>query len=77
MALEPAPPDGYVSEAQVAAIAKELTGSDSVITPSSRQPKHQIKTEKLRSLGMVFGGGPLLQETVAQLVAHYTPQKPT
>jgi hypothetical protein len=34
--------------------------------PSS--PKHEIVTEKLRRLGMTFGGQPLLVETIRQLL---------
>src|SRR5439155_6308247 len=44
--------DRYVAEEQVARIAKELTGSPSVIADLKRGPKHQIDTNKIRSLGM-------------------------
>lgn len=59
--------DRYIAEQEVAAIAKELTGSDSVIADLGKSPKHQIETGKLRALGMTFGGRPLLQETIRQL----------
>lgn len=60
--------DMYVSEEQVARIAREMTGSASVISDTNRGPKHQIDTTKIRSLGMTFGGEALLRQTVAELV---------
>ncbi len=60
--------DGYVSEEQVAEIAKELTGSRSEIARHNRGPKHQIETKKLRGLGMRFGGEALVRRTVEELV---------
>ena len=60
--------DFYIAEQHVARIAKELTGSASAIADLNRGPKHQIETGKLRSLGMKFGGEPLLRRTVAELV---------
>jgi nucleoside-diphosphate-sugar epimerase len=60
--------DRYVAEEEVARVAKELTGSASVIASLNRGPKHQIDTRKLRELGMTFGGEPLLRRTVAELV---------
>lgn len=64
--------DIYVSEERVARIARELTGSRSDIAALNRGPKHQIDTTKIRSLGMTFGGEPLLRSTVADLVAAVT-----
>ena len=61
--------DRYVSEYEVATIAKRLSGSRSTIHGEPTSPKNQIVTEKLRSLGMEFGGDLLLQQTVQQLVA--------
>jgi len=52
----------------VAMLAKEVSGSTSQIVGESKQPKHQIVTDKIRALGMEFGGDELLRETVAQLV---------
>ena len=66
--------DRYVSEEEVARIAKELTGSKSVIADTNRGPKNQIVTTKLRGLGMTFGGEKLLRETVAELVAAWRPK---
>lgn len=60
--------DRYVSEYEVAAIARRLTGSDSRIEGEAPVPKHEIVTEKLRSLGMAFGGAELLESTIAELV---------
>jgi nucleoside-diphosphate-sugar epimerase len=60
--------DMYVAEEQVAAIAKELTASASVISDLNRGPKNQIDTSKIRKLGMTFGGEKLLRRTVEQLV---------
>lgn len=60
--------DRYVSEQEVARIARELTGSGSEIADLNRGPKHQIETGKLRGLGMTFGGEALLRRTVQELV---------
>jgi nucleoside-diphosphate-sugar epimerase len=61
--------DRYVSEQEVAHIAKELSGSRSTIADLNKGPKHQIKTDKIRTLGMTFGGEPLLRQTVAELIS--------
>ena len=60
--------DKYVSELEVATIAKELSGSKSQILGEPKQPKHQIVTEKIRALGMEFGGDELLRQTIAEMV---------
>ena len=60
--------DLYVSEEQVARIAKELTGSASAISDLNRGPKHQIDTAKIHALGMTFGGEALLRRTVQELI---------
>jgi nucleoside-diphosphate-sugar epimerase len=65
--------DRYVAEEEVARIAKALTGSASIISNLNRGPKNQIDTAKLRSLGMTFGGEPLLHQTVQQLVDAQSP----
>ncbi len=62
--------DMYVSVARVATMAKELTGSGSVVSSLNKGPKHQIETGKLRALGMEFGGEALLRRTVEELLAH-------
>ena len=61
--------DRYVSEYEVATIAQRLSGSRSTIHGEPTSPKNQIVTEKLRSVGMEFGGEALLQQTIQQLVA--------
>lgn len=60
--------DRYVSEQEVAQIARDLTGSKSPIELSNRGPKHQIDSGKIRQLGMTFGGADLLRQTVKELV---------
>ncbi len=49
-------------------LAKELSGSASQIEGGPMQPKHQIVTDKIRAVGMQFGGDELLGQTVAELV---------
>jgi len=66
--------DRYVSEQEVAKIAKELSGSGSEIAELNRGPKNLIETSKIRALGMEFGGIELLRRTVAELVQSH--QKP-
>ena len=61
--------DRYVSEFDVATLAKGISGSDSPIDGGPMQPKHQIETGKIRSLGMEFGGEKLFEQTVGELVA--------
>jgi hypothetical protein len=53
---------------EVATLAKELSGSPSHVTGETKHPKHQKVTDKIRALGMPFGGEELLRETVSQLV---------
>lgn len=60
--------DRYVSEYEVATMTKEITGSLSQITGGPRQPQHQIATDKIRRLGMIFGGEKILRATIQQLV---------
>lgn len=64
--------DQYVSEETIARIARELTGSASVIGDTNRGPKNQIVTKKIRALGMTFGGEELLRRTLAELVAAHS-----
>ena len=42
--------------------------STSQIEGGPMQPKHQIVTDKIRAVGMQFGGDELLKQTVAELV---------
>lgn len=60
--------DRYISEWDVAHLAKNLSGSSSTIGGRQTVPKNQIITEKLRSIGMEFGGQKLLEETIWELV---------
>jgi len=60
--------DLYVAEQDVARIAKELAGSRSDIADLNRGPKNQIVTNKLRALGMSFGGELLLRRTVQDIL---------
>ncbi|TWU04390.1 NAD-dependent epimerase/dehydratase family protein [Stieleria varia] len=60
--------DRMISHHEVASIAKRLTGSHSQIHGDRKEAKHQIDTSKIRSLGMEFGGTPLLEQTIQTLV---------
>jgi len=60
--------DLYVSQHEVASMAKRLCGSRSEIRGTAGAPKHQIVTEKLRRLGMEFGDRPLLEQTIRQML---------
>lgn len=60
--------DSYISEFEVAEIAKRLSGSSARIVGERSAPKNQISRKKLESLGMSFGGISLLEETVKQLL---------
>lgn len=60
--------DQYISEFDVANMAKQLTGSRSVVYGQQTTAKNQIHTDKLRALGMSFGGQALFEQTVRQLV---------
>ncbi len=60
--------DRYISEHEVATIAKQISGSRSEIRGEAPSPKHQIVTEKLQALGMRFGGRPLLERTIREIV---------
>lgn len=61
--------DRYVSEYEVATLAKELSGSNAKIIGQQKRPKHQIETGKLRALGMEFGGRSRLEDTIKEIVA--------
>ena len=60
--------DRYISEYDVATLAKQLSGSSSLISGEQTQPKHQIVTDKLRAVGMGFGGDSLFEKTISELV---------
>lgn len=61
--------DRYVSEYEVATLARRAAGGKGRIDGQETHPKHQIDTTRLRSLGMTFGGEPLLERTIEELVA--------
>lgn len=61
--------DMYIAEQTVAVMAKEMSGSNANVAGNNAGPKNQIDTTKIQSLGMDFGGEPLLRETVQQLLA--------
>lgn len=60
--------DMYISQYDVATLARRLSGSRGDIYGEPTQPKHQILTKKLEALGMRFGGKALLEETVERLL---------
>ncbi len=60
--------DRYVSQFEVANIAKRLSDSPATNDGETRSPKHQIETGKLRSLGMTFGSTALLEKTIGDIV---------
>lgn len=61
--------DRYISEYEVASIAKELTGSPATIQGTAPVPKNQIVTAKIEALGMRFGGLALLERTIREILA--------
>jgi nucleoside-diphosphate-sugar epimerase len=61
--------DRYISEFDVAMLAKQICGSDSEIVGTQKQPKHEIDSSKIKALGMEFGGTERLRKTVEQLLA--------
>ena len=60
--------DRYISQYDVATIAKELSGSDSEVLGNQKRPKHEIDSSKIKALGMEFGGTARLRETIVQLL---------
>jgi nucleoside-diphosphate-sugar epimerase len=65
--------DMYVSEFDIATLAKQLTGSDSQILGGQTRPKNEIVTEKIRGLGMTFGGRKLFERTIRALAEAHKP----
>ena len=62
--------DRYISEWDVAQLAKDISGSSAVIDGQQTRPKHQIVSDKIKALGFRFGGEELLRDTVTELVRH-------
>lgn len=60
--------DRYVSQHEVAVIANELASGNAEIGGGPSQPKHQIVTDKIKALGMKFGGEELLRQTIGELI---------
>lgn len=60
--------DRYIADYEVASIAKRLSGSRSIIAGAPAAPRNEIVTDKIKALGMEFGGLPLLEATVRQLL---------
>ena len=60
--------DRYVSEWDVAQLAQQLSGSGARIQGRQTSPKNEVVTDKIRVLGMEFGGDQLLKDTVSTLV---------
>ena len=60
--------DRYISEYDVATTAKEISGSDANIIGEQREPLNQIETDKIRGLGLQFGGWPLFEQHIGYLV---------
>jgi nucleoside-diphosphate-sugar epimerase len=60
--------DRYISEFDVANIAREISGSASDIVGQQKTPKHEIDSSKIKNLGMKFGGESLLRKTIADLL---------
>lgn len=61
--------DRYVSNREVADLAKEISGSKSRIEGEVKRPKNTIDTGKIRQLGMEFGGEEKLKENIKALVS--------
>lgn len=61
--------DRYISQFDVAMIAKQICGSKGEIVGEQKRPKHEIDSSKIQKLGMTFGGQALLEQTVKQILA--------
>ena len=60
--------DRYISEFDVATIAKRICGSPSEIIGEQIRPQHEIDSSKIKTLGMEFGGQERLERTVKELL---------
>ncbi|MEQ9407350.1 MAG: NAD(P)-dependent oxidoreductase [Fuerstiella sp.] len=61
--------DRYVSQMDVATLARELSGSSAEIRGEQTRPRHQIVSDKIKGMGMQFGGEELLKKTIGELLA--------
>lgn len=62
--------DRYVSQYDVAMLAREISGSTSIVSGEPIAPRHQIVSDKIKGLGMSFGGDTLLRSTIESLIEH-------
>lgn len=60
--------DRLISRFEVAQIAKRLSASTSQITGTPKESRNAMDVTKLKSLGVTFGGTPLLQETIESML---------
>lgn len=60
--------DRYISNLEVAMLAKQLAKSDSEVLGEPGHALHEIDTTKIRNLGMSFGGLPKLNSTLATMI---------
>lgn len=60
--------DRYISEFDVANVAKQICSSSSSIAGGQKRPKHEIDVTKIKELGMEFGGSGRLYEMVESMV---------
>ncbi len=60
--------DQYISEFEVASLARDISGGQGEIRGRTPTPRHQIVTRKLENLGMRFGGRPLLEKTIREIL---------
>lgn len=61
--------DRYISQYEVAMTAKELSGSDAAVSGKQTRPRHQIVSDKIKAMGLQFGGAERFRETIAELIA--------
>ena len=60
--------DRYISEWDIATLSRELSESRADIRGGQTKPKNQIVCNKIKALGLRFGGEPQFRNTVRQLV---------
>lgn len=60
--------DMYIANQDIVRIAAEIMDSKCIIEDINKGPKNQIDTQKIRSLGMTFGGKELLKKTVGEII---------
>ncbi|MEM0925216.1 MAG: SDR family oxidoreductase [Planctomycetota bacterium] len=60
--------DRMISEWEIAEIANAVSGRGTRIIGTKKQAKNEIVTERLRSLGMTFGGTSRLEATLSDMI---------